>query len=171
MTFLEPNEGRKRTLAEISVNIGPDGASLKLKGAEMRPPETEPRERKETSMSKAKIAAFVAALVLAVSTTASAQAARKVAAHPTRVQLAAWCRNHPAATAECREVRSDTRGIRADRKEVRTDRRDLRKDVKAGDKQEAKADKKELKADRKDIRTDRKDRAQDVRDTRKDVRR
>ncbi|MDB4869124.1 MAG: hypothetical protein JWL97_128, partial [Gemmatimonadales bacterium] len=46
-------------------------------------------------MSKAKIAAFVAALVLAVSSAASAQAAKRVAAHPTRVQLAAWCKNHP----------------------------------------------------------------------------
>ena len=80
-------------------------------------------------MSKAKIAAFVAALVLAVSSTASAQAARRVAAHPTRTQLVAWCKNHPAATTDCKEVRSDARDIRADRKEVRTDRRDLRKDV------------------------------------------
>jgi hypothetical protein len=171
VTFLKPNERRNRLVAGFSVNIGPDGASLKLKGARMRPPETEPRERKEILMSKAKIAAFVAALVLAVSSTASAQAAKKVAAHPTRAQLAAWCKNHPAATADCKEVRSDTRGIRADRKEVRTDRRDLKADIKAGDKQEAKADKKELKADRKDIRQDRKDRRQDVRDAKKDAHR
>src|ERR1700693_5942838 len=99
----------------------------------MRPPVTEPRERKEILMSKAKIAAFVAALFLAVSSSASAQAGKKVAAHPTRAQLALWCRNHPAATGDCKDVRSDTRGIRADRKDVRTDRKDLRGDIKGGD--------------------------------------
>jgi uncharacterized low-complexity protein len=137
----------------------------------MRPPETERRERKETQMSNAKIAAFAAALVLAVSTTASAQAANRVAAHPTRAQLVTWCKNHPAATGDCKEVRSDTREIRSDRKDVRADRTDLKADIKAGDKQEAKADRKELKADRKDIRSDRKDRRQDVRDARKDAHR
>jgi hypothetical protein len=171
VTFLKPKEYRKAFLAGLSVNIGPDGASLNLKGARTRPPETEPRERKETQMSNAKIAALVAALVLAASTTASAQGAKNVAPHRTRPQLVAWCKSHPAATADCKEVRSDTRGIRADRKEVRTDRRDLKADIKAGDKQEAKADKKELKADRKDIRQDRKDRRQDVRDARKDAHR
>jgi hypothetical protein len=155
----------------MSVNIERDGASLKQTGCATCPPEIEPRERKEILMSKAKIAAFVAALVLAAGSTASAQAARRVAAHPTRVQLVAWCKNHPAETSDCREVRSDTRGIRADRKEVRTDRRDLRKDVKAGDKQEAKADRKDLRTDRRDIRADRKDRRQDVRDMRKDAHR
>jgi hypothetical protein len=136
----------------------------------MRPPENA-LEKKEIPMSKTKVAAFVAALVLAVNSTASAQAAKRVAAHPTRVQLTAWCKNHPAATADCKEVRSDTRGIRADRKEVRSDRRDLRKDVRAGNKQEVKADTKELRTDRRDIRTDRKDRRQDARDIRKDTHR
>jgi uncharacterized protein (DUF3084 family) len=138
----------------------------------MRPPEiTEPRERKEIQMFRTKIAAFVAALILAGSSTASAQsgqAALKAPPHMTRARLIVWCRNHPKAVADCKEVRADTRELRSDRKEVRTDRRDLKSDIKAGDKREAKTDRKELKADRKDIRVDRKDKRQDARDVRKD---
>jgi hypothetical protein len=124
-------------------------------------------------MSNAKLAAFAAALILGVSSSASAQApllAVKAPPGMTRTKLVAWCKDHPNARADCREVRADTREIRADRKEVRSDRRELRQDVKAGDKREAKADKKELKSDRKDLRQDRKDRRGDVRDIRKDAR-
>jgi hypothetical protein len=124
-------------------------------------------------MSKAKLAAFATALILASASNASAQSSQLAVKSPpglTRAKLVAWCKSHPNARADCREVRSDTREIRADRKEVRADRRELRKDIKAGDKKEFKADKKELKSDRKDLRQDRKDRRQDVRDIRKDAR-
>ena len=79
-------------------------------------------------MSNAKLAAFAAALVMAVAANASAQTAQPVHAalkaprHMTRPQLVSWCKSHPAATADCKEVRTDTREVRADRKEVRADR-------------------------------------------------
>jgi len=85
-------------------------------------------------MSKAKLAAFVAALVLAVSSNASAQSAQaalKAPPHLTRARLAVWCKNHPNAVADCKEVRSDTKAIRSDRKEVRADRKEVRADIKA----------------------------------------
>jgi hypothetical protein len=102
-------------------------------------------------MSIAKLAAFTAALVVAAASQASAQSvqsALKAPPHMSRVRLAAWCKSHPTAVSDCKEVRAD----------------------KAGDKSEAKRDARELKADRKDTRQDRKDRRQDVRDTRKDAR-
>src|SRR6266568_2557322 len=108
-------------------------------------------------MSNAKLAAFAAALVLAVSSQASAQSAQaqlKAPPHMTRARLVAWCKSHPNAVADCKEVRGDRREVRAD--------------IKAGDKKEAKQDARELKADRKDLRRDRKDRRHDVRDLRKD---
>jgi hypothetical protein len=123
-------------------------------------------------MSKAKLAAFAAALLLGVGSNASAQSAQaalKAPPHMTRTRLIAWCKSHPTATADCKEVRADTREIRSDRREVRSDRKELRQDIKAGDKKEAKADKKELKSDRKDLREDRRDRRGDVRDARKDA--
>src|SRR5258705_10335092 len=160
--------------SRCAVNIGSTGASLNLNGARMRPPEKRILDqRKETSMSKAKLAAFVAALVLAVSSNASAQSAQaalKAPPHLTRARLAVWCKNHPNAVADCKEVRSDTREIRSDRKEVRADRKEVRADIKAGDKKEAKQDAKKLKADRKDLRQDTRDRRGDVRDLRKDAR-
>ena len=116
-------------------------------------------------MSKAKLAAFAAALLLAVGSNASAQSAQaalKAPPHMTRARLVAWCKSHPTATADCREVRADTREIRSDRREVSSDRKELRQDIKAGDK-------KELKSDRKDLRQDRRDRRGDVRDARKDA--
>ena len=61
-------------------------------------------------MSKAKLAAFVAVLVMAVSANASAQSAQaalKAPPHMTRARLAVWCKNHPTATADCKEVRAD----------------------------------------------------------------
>ena len=120
-------------------------------------------------MSKAKLAAFAAALVMAVASNASAQSAQaqlNAPPHMTRARLIVWCKNHPTATADCKEVRGDTKEIRSDRKEVRADRREVRKDIKAGDKQEAKRNAKDLRADRKDLRQDRKDRRHDVRDGR-----
>ena len=122
-------------------------------------------------MSKAKLAAFAAALVMAVASNASAQSAQaqlKAPPHLTRARLIAWCKNHPNATADCREVRGDTREIRSDRKEVRSDRREVRQDIKAGDRKEAKQDAKELRSDRKDLRQDKRDRRHDVRDLRKE---
>src|SRR5438046_5157071 len=116
-------------------------------------------------MSNAKLAAFAAALLMAVATNASAQSAQaalKAPPHMTRARLAVWCKNHPTATADCKEVRADSREVRTDRKEVRADRREVRKDIKAGDKQEAKQDAKDLRADRKDVRQDKRDRRQDV---------
>jgi outer membrane murein-binding lipoprotein Lpp len=141
-------------------------------GARIRPPEKQSSQEEGDTMSNAKLAAFAAALILGVSSTASAQSSLAVKAPPgiTRTRLVAWCKDHPNARADCREVRGDTREIRADRKEVRSDRRELRQDIKAGDKKEAKADKKELKSDRKDLRQDRRDRRGDVRDIRKDAR-
>src|SRR5580765_3117918 len=111
-------------------------------------------------MSKAKLAAFAAALVLAVSSQASAQgtSALKAPPHLTRAKLATWCKNHPKATTDCKEVRSDNREIRSDRKEVLADRKEVKADIKAGDKKEAKQDAKELKSDRKDLKQDRTDR-------------
>jgi hypothetical protein len=106
-------------------------------------------------MSNAKLAAFTAALVLAVSSHASAQSAQatlKAPPHKTRAQLVTWCRNHPKATADCKDVRSDNREIRSDRKEVVADRKEVKGDIKAGDKKEAKQDAKELKSDLKDLR-------------------
>ena len=122
-------------------------------------------------MSKAKLAAFAAALVMAVASNASAQSVQaqlKAPPHMTRARLVAWCKSHPNATADCKEVRADTKEIRTDRKEVRADRREVRKDVKAGDKKEARQDAREVKADRKDLRQDRRNRRHDVRDLRKD---
>lgn len=122
-------------------------------------------------MSKAKLAAFAAALVLTVGSQASAQstqAAVTAPPHMTRTGLIAWCKSHPKAVADCREVRGDTKEIRSDRKELRADRREVRADIKAGDKKEAKQDARELKADRKDLRQDRRDRRKDVRDLRRD---
>ena len=125
-------------------------------------------------MSNAKLAAFTAALVMAVASSASAQSVQpahaglKAPPHMTRARLVSWCKSHPAATADCREVRGDTREIRADRKEVRVDRKEVKADVKAGEKKEAKRDARDLKADRKDLRHDEKDRRQDARDIRKD---
>jgi hypothetical protein len=87
--------------------------------------------------------------MLAVSSNASAQSSQLAVKAPpglTRARLVAWCKDHPNARADCREVRADTREIRADRKEVRADRRELRKDIKAGDRKAVKADKKELKS-------------------------
>jgi len=140
----------------------------------MRPPEKQILDRgRRQQMSNAKLAAFTAALVLAVSSHASAQSAQaalKAPPHMTRAQLVTWCRNHPKATADCKEVRADTRDIRSDRKEVAADRKEVKADLKAGDKKEAKQDAKELKSDRKDLRQDRKDRRGDVRDIRKDAR-
>ena len=123
-------------------------------------------------MSNAKLAAFAAALVLAVSSQASAQstqAALKAPPNLTRAKLASWCKSHPNATADCKEVRADTREIRADRKEVRADRREVKADRKAGDRKEVRQDIREAKADRKDLRQDRKDRRGDVRDIRKNA--
>ena len=124
-------------------------------------------------MSKAKLAAFAAALVMAVASNASAQAVQaqlKAPPHMTRANLVAWCKSHPAATADCKEVRGDTREVRADRREVRADRKEVRRDIKVGDKKEARQDARDLKADRRDLRQDKKDRRRDVRDTRKDAR-
>ncbi len=121
-------------------------------------------------MSKAKLAAFAAALVLAVGSQASAQSAQaalKAPPHLTRAKLATWCKSHPNATADCKEVRADNPQIRSDRKEVLADRKEVKADVKAGDKKEARQDAKEVKSDRKDLRQDRKDRRGDVRDIRK----
>ena len=73
-------------------------------------------------MSIAKLAAFTAALVIAASTAASAQstqAALNAPPHMTKARLAVWCRNHPTAVADCKEVRGDRREIRTDRKEAR----------------------------------------------------
>jgi hypothetical protein len=125
------------------------------------------------NMSNAKLAALTAALIMAVGSNASAQSSQLAVKAPpglTRAKLAAWCKDHPNARADCRQVRADTREIRADRKEIRADRRELRKDIKAGNKKEVKADKKELKSDRKELRQDRKDRRADVRDARQDAR-
>jgi hypothetical protein len=101
-------------------------------------------------MSKAKLAALAAALVLAVSSQASAQGTSSLKAPPrlTRAKLATWCKNHPKATTDCKEVRADNREVRSDRKEVLADRKEVKADVKAGDKKEAKQDAKELKSDR-----------------------
>ena len=88
-------------------------------------------------MSNAKLAAFAAALILGVSSSASAQSSQLAVKAPpgmTKPGLVAWCKGHPNARADCREVRADTREIRADRKEVRADRRELKQDIKAGDK-------------------------------------
>jgi len=77
-------------------------------------------------MSKAKLAAFAAALFVAVASNASAQSAQaqlKAPPHMTRSRLVTWCKSHPNATADCKEVRADTKEIRGDRKEVRTDHR------------------------------------------------
>jgi len=38
VTFFKPNESRKPFFAELPVNIGPDGASLKLKVRERAHP-------------------------------------------------------------------------------------------------------------------------------------
>jgi hypothetical protein len=129
-----------------------------------------PRERKEKAMSKAKLAAVFAGLFLIAGTNASAQSAKPAVAHPTKANLVAWCKSHPAATADCKEVRNDRKEVKADAKEVKADRKEVRSDVKAGEKKEAKADAKELKTDRKDLRQDRKDTRKDVRDVRKDAR-
>ncbi len=141
-----------------------------LNGAPMRPPEKKTiltrGRRKE--MSNAKLAALVAALVLSVASNASAQGAQKVAARPRGAKLVAWCKSHPAATTDCKDVRADNRAIRSDRKEIRADRKEVKADIKAGDKKEAKQELKALKADRKDLRQDRKDRRADARDVRKD---
>jgi hypothetical protein len=129
---------------------------------------------KEKVMSKAKFAAFVAALIVSVGATASAQspqAALKSPPHMSRTQRATWCRNHPSAVADCKEVRNDTRAIKADRRVTRADRKEVKADVKAGNKSAAKADVKDLKSDRKDLRQDKKERREDVRDARKDARR
>ena len=117
-------------------------------------------------MSNAKLAALTAALIMAVGSNASAQSFQLAVKAPpglTRSNLIAWCKTHPNARADCREVRADTREIRADRKEIRSDRRELRKDIKAGNKKAVKADKKEIRSDRKDLRQDKKDRRTDVR--------
>ena len=124
-------------------------------------------------MSKAKLAAFAAALVMGVASNASAQSVEaqlKAPPHMTRTRLVAWCKSHPAATADCKEVRGDTKEVRADRREVRADRKEVRQDIKAGDKKEARRDAREVKADRKDLRRDEKDRRRDVRDVHKDAR-
>jgi len=55
-------------------------------------------------MSIAKLAAFTAALVIAASTTASAQSTQatlKAPPHMTKARLAVWCKNHPTAVADC----------------------------------------------------------------------
>jgi hypothetical protein len=143
-----------------------------LNGARMRPPEDLiPLCERREETSKAKLAAFGAALVLAVSSQASAQGTSSLKAppHMTRAKLVTWCRNHPKATADCKDVRADNREVRSDRKEVLADRKGVKADVKAGDKKEARQDAKELKSDRKDLRQDRKDRQKDVRDIRKDA--
>jgi len=90
-------------------------------------------------MSKAKIAAFVAALVLAVNSTRQRRPARRLLLTRARANA-----RHGAGVTRprlpiARKFRSDTRELRTDRKEVRTDRRDLKSDIKAGDKQEAKS--------------------------------
>jgi hypothetical protein len=129
---------------------------------------------KEKAMSKAKFAAFVAALILSVSAAASAQSAQaalKAPPHMSKAQRVTWCRNHPNAVADCKEVRGDTHAIKADRKIVRGDRKEVKADIKAGNKSAAKADVKDLKSDRKELREDKKERRQDVRDARKDARR
>jgi hypothetical protein len=125
-------------------------------------------------MSNAKLAAFAAALLVAVGSNASAQSSQLTVKAPlgmTRAKLVAWCKGHPNARADCKEVRADTREIRSDRREVRADRRDLRQDIKEGDRKEVRADKRDLKSDRKDLRQDRRDRRTDVRDIRKDAHR
>jgi len=158
--------------SDIAVNIGTDSASLMQTGARMRHQKHSSQEEGD-KMSNAKLAAFAAALILGVSSSASAQSSQLAVKAPpgmTKPGLVAWCKGHPNARADCREVRADTREIRADRKEVRADRRELRQDIKAGDKKEIKADKREIKSDRKDLRQDRKDRRGDVRDIRKDAR-
>jgi hypothetical protein len=141
-----------------------------LNGVRMRPPEIGSLFEEGDKMSKVKLAAFAAALVLAVSSQASAQgtSALKAPAHITRAKLAVWCKNHPNATADCKDVRADNRATRSDRKEVVADRKEVKADIKAGNKTEAKQDSKDLKADRKDLRKDRTDRRKDVRDLRKD---
>jgi len=58
----------------------------------------------------------------------------------TTAKLVTWCKNHPKATADCKEVRADNREVRSDRKEVLVDRKEVKADVKAGDKKEAKQD-------------------------------
>ena len=66
-------------------------------------------------MSNAKLAAFAAALLMAVATNASAQSAQaalKAPPHMTRARLIAWCKAHPTATAYCKEVRADTKEVR-----------------------------------------------------------
>jgi hypothetical protein len=171
VTFLKTEWKPQASHAGIGVNIGTDDASLMQNGARMRPPEKHSSQEEGDKMSNAKLAAFAAALILGVSSSASAQSlAVKAPPGITRARLVAWCKDHPNARADCREVRGDTREIRADRKEVRSDRREVRQDIKAGDKKEAKADKRELKSDRKDLRQDRRDRRGDVRDIRKDAR-
>jgi Skp family chaperone for outer membrane proteins len=131
---------------------------------------TKPRERKEKAMSKAKLAAFFAGLFLVVGSSASAQLAKPAAARTTRANLVAWCKTHPAATADCREVRNDRKAVKADTKEVKSDRKEVRADLKAGEKREAKADARELRSDRKDLRQDKRDTRKDARDIRKDAR-
>jgi hypothetical protein len=158
---------------DFSVNISKCGASLMLNGARLRPPKIWILARgRRQEMSKAKLAAFAAALVLAVSSQASAQssqAALKAPPQITKSKLVAWCKSHPSATADCKEVRADNREIRSDRKEIRADRREVKADIKAGDKKEARQDAKEVKSDRKDLRQDRRDRRGDVRDIRKNA--
>lgn len=63
-------------------------------------------------MPKAKLAAFAAALVLAVSSQVSAQGAQtalKAPPHMTKAKLVTWCKTHPKAIADCKEVRADNR--------------------------------------------------------------
>jgi hypothetical protein len=154
----------------IVVNYALDGASLMHTGARIAPTGKRSSREEGDNMSNAKLAAFAAVLIMAAGSNASAQSSQLAVKAPpglTRARLVAWCKDHPNARADCRQVRADTREIRADRKEIRSDRKELRKDIKAGDRKEVKADKKELKSDRKELRQDRKDRRGDVRDARK----
>jgi Skp family chaperone for outer membrane proteins len=127
------------------------------------PPVTRASGEEGETMSNVKLAALVAAFVLSAGSTATAQSA-KVVGHPTRANLIAWCKNHPEAKADCKEVRSGKHAVRTDRKELRADRKELKADVKAGDKKELKADKRDLRADRRDLRRDRRDTRRDARD-------
>jgi len=172
VTFLETEWKPQALHPDIAVNIGTDSASFMQTGERLRHKNTLPARGRRQDV-ECKAGGFRGRLILGVSSSASAQApllAVKAPPGMTRTKLVAWCKDHPNARADCREVRADTREMRADRKEVRSDRRELRQDVKAGDKKEAKADKRELKSDRKDLRQDRKDRRGDVRDIRKDAR-
>ena|SRR2546423_3672593 len=94
-------------------------------------------------MLKTRISALCAALVLTVAASAKAQSANETN-ESRKEKLVAWCKNHPAAKSDCKEIRRDTRDIRADKKEAASDRRDLR-----ADKRDRRGDVRELRKDRR----------------------